>query len=50
MTTPRQSIARPLAGLRVLDFTALLPGPLCTLHLADMAAAACPDSSSPSCS
>ena len=27
---------KPLAGLKVLDLTRLLPGPLCTLHLADM--------------
>jgi crotonobetainyl-CoA:carnitine CoA-transferase CaiB-like acyl-CoA transferase len=32
------SVAAPLAGLRVLDFSRLLPGPLCTLHLADMGA------------
>ena len=30
--------AAPLAGVRVLDFTRLLPGPVCTLYCADLGA------------
>ena len=31
-------IDQPLAGLRILDLTRLLPGPMATMHLADMGA------------
>ncbi|MBV2235547.1 MAG: CoA transferase [Sterolibacterium sp.] len=31
-------MGKPLAGVRILDFSQLLPGPLCTQHLADLGA------------
>jgi len=36
--SPTPSTALPLAGLTILDLTRLLPGPVATMHLADMGA------------
>ena len=38
MILEEKEIAGPLKGLKILDFTALLPGPYATMTLADLGA------------
>jgi len=38
VTRPRPSKEGPLAGVKILDFTRLLPGPMATMFLADLGA------------